>query len=51
MTYLAFKKALEEFMKLHCVGKQYASCKTSPCEFASNKGCTHPLHPINREAK
>ena len=36
---------LSEFVKNHCVGKQYDSCVESPCAFASHSGCRHPLHP------
>lgn len=35
----------EDFVKNHCTGKQYDSCKNSPCLYASHSGCTHPLHP------
>lgn len=37
-----------EFVAKHCVGKQYDSCVSSPCQYASAGGCTHPLHPKNQ---
>jgi hypothetical protein len=40
---------LGEFVHDHCVGRQYDSCKDSPCLFASPDGCRHPMHPKNGE--
>jgi len=40
---------LEEFEKDWCEGKDYDSCKDSPCRFSSSSGCMHPLHPNNKE--
>ena len=37
------------FIRLYCEGKQYESCKNSPCRYASLDGCRHPLHPKNSE--
>ena len=28
-------------------GREYDSCKDSPCRWSSAAGCRHPLHPKN----
>jgi len=38
-------KALSDFIEQHCAGKEYDSCKNSPCPFASSGGCIHPKYP------
>jgi hypothetical protein len=39
---------LEYFISVQCEGKQYDSCKNSPCRFSSSSGCLHPEHPKNK---
>jgi hypothetical protein len=35
-----------EFLKLHCMGVQYDTCKNpKTCKYGSEHGCTHPLFP------
>ena len=37
---------LIEFVNNYCLGKDYDSCKDSPCGWSSKSdGCTHPKHP------
>ena len=38
--------ALETFVAIHCVGRNYDSCVNSPCQYASSTGCAHPEHPV-----
>jgi hypothetical protein len=45
-TYDKYTNAsLKDFVEKHCVGKEYDSCKNSPCLYASSSGCQHPLYP------
>jgi hypothetical protein len=41
----------EQFVEKYCEGKQYDSCKESPCPYASHSGCKHPKHPDNAKPK
>lgn len=42
---MTYHEQLKQFVNNDCVGKQYDSCKNSPCTYASASGCTHPNHP------
>lgn len=42
------KNKLDHFVKTHCQGSAYDSCKNSPCPWSSAGGCTHPQHPENK---
>lgn len=42
-------KGLGYFLEVYCQGRQYDSCKNSPCPWASHGGCRHPMHPANQE--
>lgn len=35
---------LAAFVRDHCCGREYDSCVTSPCRYASGDGCQHPQH-------
>ena len=43
-----YQQALQQFIRLYCAGKEYDSCKNSPCPHASPDGCRHEMHPLNR---
>jgi len=43
-----YQNALQQFIRLYCAGKEYDSCKNSPCPHASPDGCRHEMHPLNR---
>lgn len=37
---------LEQFNEHFCTGREYDSCRNSPCQH-SGEVCQHPLHPAN----
>lgn len=36
---------LGQFRVKYCGGKGFGSCLESPCRYATERGCQHPLHP------
>ena len=42
---MEWAEKLDHFVSNLCEGKQYDSCVSSPCRYASQHGCQHPQHP------